>query len=184
MSKRALVIGGAGQVGKGVSQAFRDAGYDVLVVDPAGGEIPEQADPALAERVGSFDLAVVSLSARGAGRQAGRFRAGQAASVELPRRLAALELAIGGGGLLIELAGSAVLEAGADEPGLIGRWQRGIHAGLARAGADAVLCAITGYVDPATAGLDVGRRIVEIAASGRRGLCRLDPAGGAPVWED
>jgi NAD(P)-dependent dehydrogenase (short-subunit alcohol dehydrogenase family) len=185
MAQRALVIGGAGKVGRGVSRAFQEAGFEVLVVDPAGGGIAEPADPALAGRVGSVDVAVLSLPARGEGRESGHFRAAEAASAELPGRLAALELAVAAlsGGPLVELAGGALLDPGAGEASLIGRWQRGIHAGLHQAGIAAVLCAITGYVDPDSGAREVGQRIVEIASGGRSGICCLEPAAGAVEWE-
>ena len=87
------------------------------------------------------------------------------------------------GGPLVELTGGALLDPGAGEASLIGRWQRGIHAGLHQAGVVAVLCAITGYEDPDSEAREVGQRIVEIASVGRSGLCRLEPAAGAVEWE-
>lgn len=185
MAQRALVIGGAGKVGRGVVEAFRDAGIEVLTVDPAGGEVPEPATTALLERVGRVDLAVVSLPARGRGREQGDFRPARVAADELPGRLEALELACRAlsDGLLVELTGGAALEADPSEAGLIGGWQRGIHAGFGQAGTDAVLCAITCFVDPDGAAA-VGRRILEIAGAGRTGLCRIDDVDGSVEWVD
>ena len=186
MAQRALVIGGAGKVGRGVAEAFRDAGWDVLAVDPAGGDIAERATPALAERVGTVDLAVVSLPARGEARDAGEFRPAAVAAHELPGRLAALELAVEvvSAGTLVELAGGAALGADSSEAGLIGSWQRGVHAGFAQAKIQAVLCAITCFVDPQDGGPAVGRRILEVVEDGRAGVCRIDDVDGAVEWED
>jgi NAD(P)-dependent dehydrogenase (short-subunit alcohol dehydrogenase family) len=186
MAQRALVIGGAGKVGCGVVEAFRDAGFEVVVVDPAGGDLAAKAGPDLLDRVGSADVAVVSLPARGEGRESGQFRPAEAASRELPGRLPALELAVKSlqGGVLVELSGGAVLEQTPDEPGLIGRWQRGIHAGFAQAGIRSILCAITCYVDPEADAQRIGDQIVKLAGSDRTGLCRLGSADGPPEWVD
>lgn len=186
MTRRALVIGGAGKVGRGVAQSFRDAGFEVVVVDPAGGDPSAAADPEQASGIGLVDAAVISLAARGQGRPEGDFRPAGVAATELGPRLAAVALAtkVLDGGSLIELAGGAALDPGPDEAGLIGRWQRGVHAGLAQAGVQATLCAITCYVDPETDAVAVGRRIVDLAAGGRTGLCRLDGTDVSVEWVD
>jgi hypothetical protein len=187
MGQRALVVGGAGRVGRGVAQAAREAGFEVVVVDPAGGDVSAAAAPGLLDQVGRVDLAVLSLPARGQGREAGSFRPAAVAAEVLPARLAALELAVRAvrDGVLLELAGGAAVEPGPDdEAGLIGRWQRGVHLGLGQAGIRAILCAITGYVDPDADASRMGRRIVELAASGRSGVCRLASADAPEEWMD
>jgi hypothetical protein len=75
-----------------------------------------------------------------------------------------------------------LLDPDADEPGLIARWQRGIHAGLVSVGIRPVLCAITGYVDPAGPG--VGSAMLEIVGASRAGTCRLDPGDQNWEWVD
>jgi hypothetical protein len=184
MSGRALVIGGAGRVGAGLVRALEGAGWGVTVVDPAGGGIAERAGVDLLDRVGPVDLVVISLPARGEGREVGAFRPAAVAAAELPGRLAALELALGAldGGVLVELAGSALLDRARDEASLIAGWQRGIHAGLDSVGARAILCSITGYVDPEGPG--IGPALLEIVAGGRGGICRLDPGSRAWEWVD
>jgi hypothetical protein len=186
MTRRALVIGGAGRVGRGGARAFQDEGFEVVVVDPAGGDPSAAADPEQASRIGPVDAAVISLAARGRGRPEGDFRPAEVAAAQLGPRLAAVELAtkVLDGGPMIELAGGAALDPGADEAGLIGRWQRGVHAGLAQAGVQATLCAITCFVDPEADAEAVGRQIVRLAVGGRTGLCRLDGTDVPVEWVD
>ncbi len=196
---QALVIGGAGQVGEGVVEALRDAGRQVVVVDPRAGEsgasrptIGQSADAAgLGARLrdqGRFDLVVVSLPARGQGRGVDEFWPAALAAEALPPRLSALELAIEvlgeSGGTIIELAGGAVLEPGSDEAGLIGGWQRGIHRGFdSLENIRAFLCAIAtpvksrrlaGDGETWPTARDIGERLLELVASDRPGgLCSI-----------
>ncbi|RKZ13343.1 hypothetical protein DRQ53_13450, partial [bacterium] len=171
-------------------------GSRVAVVDPAGAPeaaavlapaaaplvIEAPAQPGLAGRLGQFELVVVSLSARGQGRAAGALRPSGVAGEALPPRIAALELALATlveGGTLIELAGAAVLKPAADEAGLIGGWQEGIHRGLAAlASIRAFLCAIAtpvrsrrlaGEGETWPTAQDIGTRLLELHASDHDG---------------
>jgi hypothetical protein len=194
---QALVIGGAGAVGEGVVEALRGAGREVVVVDPQAVEsrasrstIGQTADtPGLAARLGDsghFDLVVISLPARGEGRDEGEFRPAALAAEALPQRLSALELAVEvlgeSGGTLIELAGGAALEPGHDEAGLIGGWQRGVHRGFeSLENIRAFLCAIAtpvksrrlaGDGEAWPTAREIGGRLLELVASNRSGgLC-------------
>ncbi len=184
----ALVIGGGGAVGDGIVQALAAAGSRVVVVDPARAPaaasvaIEGPAQPGLAARLGRFKLVVLSLSARGQGREAGALRPSDVAGEALPPRLAALELALATlveGGTLIELAGGAALQSGADEAGLIASWQAGIHRGLAPlASIRAFLCAIAtpvrsrhlaGEGEAWPTAQDIGTRLLELHASDHDG---------------
>jgi hypothetical protein len=196
---QALVIGGAGAVGEGVGEALRDAGRRVVIVDPRAGEsgaslptIGQTADtPGLGARIrdwGHFDLVVVSLPARGEGRDAGEFRPAALAAEVLPQRLSALELAVEvlgeSGGTIIELAGGSALVPGSDEAALIGGWQRGIHRGFdSLKDIRAFLCAIdtpvksrclAGDGETWPTAREIGGRLLELVASDRPGgLCRV-----------
>jgi len=204
---QALVIGGAGSVGEGVVGALRAAGRRVVVVDPQARE----PGPALAEFAhspglgallrdsGAFDLVVVSLPARGEGREVDEFRPSALAAAALPQRLAALELAVEvlgePGGTIIELAGGAALEPGPDEAGLIGGWQRGIHRGFSSIENIRVfLCVITtpvksrhlaGHGEAWPTARDIGDRLLELETSDHPGgLCSIAAPDYTLGWPD
>jgi nucleoside-diphosphate-sugar epimerase len=188
-SSTAVVIGGAGRVGRGIGRALRALGWRVIVVDPAGGpeDLAAVAHPDLAadDLAEPADLVVISLPARGAGRAAGEFRPSEVAADELAGRLDALDLALRVLGeanpTVVELGSSALLGTGAGEADLIASWQRRVHHGLAGLPETRhYLCAITTPVTPfgAPARSDwpgaerIGEKLLELVRSGR-------PAG---VW--